>query len=103
MEMNCNGYLESLKNTSISSMNDFNRVSHISGGLLFRCYRRSTFVTCQIIFPGMSCSFVKRAFFSVAYCFMSSEIIFGAIQVIWIIYLYGKIIENQKLNKQRIK
>lgn len=49
--MNSIGYLESLKNSSISSMSDFNRVSHISGGLLFRCYRRSTFVTCQIIFP----------------------------------------------------
>lgn len=44
-------YLKSLKNYSISSVNDFNRVSHISGGLLFRLYHRSTFVTCQIIFP----------------------------------------------------
>ncbi len=43
--------LKSLKNYSISSMNDFNRVSHISGGLLFRLYHCSTFVTCQIIFP----------------------------------------------------
>lgn len=44
-------YLKSLKNYSISFMSDFNRVSHISGGLIFRLYRRSTFVTCQIIFP----------------------------------------------------
>lgn len=44
-------YLKSLKDYSISSMSDFNRVSHISGGLLFRLYRCSTFVTCQIIFP----------------------------------------------------
>ena len=44
-------YLTSLKNYSISSVNDFNRVSHISGGLLFRLYHCSTFVTCQIIFP----------------------------------------------------
>lgn len=51
MEMNYIRYLKSLKNSSISSVNDFNRVSHISGGLLFRCYRCSTFVTCQIIFP----------------------------------------------------
>lgn len=43
--------LKSLKNHSISSFNDFNRVSHISGGLLFRLYHCSTFVTCQIIFP----------------------------------------------------
>lgn len=44
-------YLKSLKNYSISFMSDFNRVSHISGGLIFRLYRRSTFVTCQIISP----------------------------------------------------
>lgn len=51
MKMNLIRYLKSLKNYSISSMNDFNRVSHISGGLLFRWYHCSTFVTCQIIFP----------------------------------------------------
>lgn len=51
MRMNLIRYLKSLKNCSISSMNDFNRVSHISGGLLFRWYHCSTFVTCQIIFP----------------------------------------------------
>ena len=51
MKVNLIRYLRSLKNYSISSMNDFNRVSHISGGLLFRLYHCSTFVTCQIIFP----------------------------------------------------
>lgn len=51
MKGNLIGYLESLKNYSISSLNDFNRVSRISGGLLFRWYHCSTFVTCQIIFP----------------------------------------------------
>lgn len=49
--MNLIRCLKSLKNYSISSTNDFNRVSHISGGLLFRWYHCSTFVTCQIIFP----------------------------------------------------
>lgn len=51
MKINLIRYLKSLKNYSISSTNDFNRLSHISGGLLFRLYHRSTFVTCQIIFP----------------------------------------------------
>lgn len=51
MKINLIRYLKSLKNYSISSMNDFNRLSHISGGLLFRLYHCSTFVTCQIIFP----------------------------------------------------
>lgn len=51
MKINVIRYLKSLKNYSISSANDFNRLSHISGGLLFRLYHCSTFVTCQIIFP----------------------------------------------------
>ena len=51
MKANVIRYSRSLKNYSISSMNDFNRVSHISGGLPFRLYHCSTFVTCQIIFP----------------------------------------------------
>ena len=67
MKANVIRYSRSLKNYSISSMNDFNRVSHISGGLPFRLYHCSTFVTCQIIF-SLRVAFIcqKQGLFKVA-------------------------------------